>query len=227
MERFLPSLFEHAITLSSVSREIIILKEPYCHTYSVVLREMKSINRTFRLDEDLLRTVHEVARQKNVSLNEFVADALREAAADALMEGIEMEQVPSTFMLKLMELVPTERMAELAKWSTFNFSRRFVWQIFKELSSDTLIKGYEVLAKKYKNFFSFEHYMDGSDHVLRILHSRGQKWSVYYAESMRSAFKDLLGVEIEVKWGANEVVGRFAEHNTATAKGRQVPQIAE
>jgi hypothetical protein len=188
---------------------------------------MKSINRTFRLDEDLLKTVHELAHRKNVSLNEFVADALREAAADALMEGIEMEEMPSTFMQKIMEFVPTEKVAELGKWSAVNFSGKFVWQIFKELSPDTLIKGYEVLAKKYKHFFSFEHHTEGSDHILRILHSRGQKWSIYYGESMRSAFKDLLGVEIEVEWGPNEVTGRFTEPTTTASKGRRIPQIAE
>jgi len=188
---------------------------------------VKSINRTFRLDEDLLKTVHDLAHQKNVSLNEFVADALREAAADALMEGIEMEEVPSTFMVKLMEFVPTEKVAELGRWSAINFSRKFVWQIFKEISPDTLIKGYEVLARKYKHFFSFEHHADGSDHILKILHSRGQKWSIYYGESMRSAFKDLVGVEIEVEWGPNEVVGRFAEHTATASKGQRITQIAE
>lgn len=188
---------------------------------------MKSINRTFRLDEDLLKTVHELAHQKNVSLNEFVADALREAAADALMEGIEMEEVPSTFMQKLMEFVPTEKVAELGRWSAINFSRKFVWQIFKELSPDTLIKSYEVLAEKYKHYFSFEHHKEGSDHILKIHHSRGQKWSIYYGESMRSAFTDLLGIEIEVEWGPNEVIGRFAEPTATAAKGWRIPQIAE
>ena len=187
---------------------------------------MKSINRTFRLDEDLLKTAHEIALQKNVSLNEFVADALREAAAHALMEGIEMEEVPSTFMLKLMEFVPMEKVPELGRWSTFNFSRKFVWQIFKELSPNTIIKAYEVLGKKYKNYFSFEHHREGLEHVLKIRHSRGQKWSIYYGESMRSAFKDLLGIEIEVDWGPNEVTGRYTERNTAVFKGKQIQQVA-
>jgi predicted HicB family RNase H-like nuclease len=42
---------------------------------------MKSVNRTFRLDEDLLKTIHELAHHKNVSMNEFVADAIRAAVA--------------------------------------------------------------------------------------------------------------------------------------------------
>jgi hypothetical protein len=188
---------------------------------------MKSINRTFRLDEDLLKTAHDLAHHKNVSLNEFVADALREAAAHALMEGIDMEEVPSAFMAKIMEYVPIEKVAELGRWSAGNFSRKFVWQIFKELSPNPIIKAYEVLGKKYNHFFAFEHHKEGSVHNLKILHSRGQKWSIYYAESMRSAFKDLVGVEIEVEWGPNEVRGRFTELNTYIVKGRQIPQITE
>jgi hypothetical protein len=187
---------------------------------------MKSVNRTFRLDEDLLRTVHELAQKKNISVNEFVVGALREAEARALMEGIEMEEVPSAFMLKIMEYVPIEKVAELGRWSTVNFSRKFVWQIFKELSSDTLIKAYEILGEKYKHYFSFEHHFEGSDHILKIHHSRGQKWSIYYGESLRSAFKDLLGMEIEVDWGPNEVRGRFTEANAHPVKVRQIPQVA-
>jgi hypothetical protein len=187
---------------------------------------MKSINRTFRLDVDLLKTAHEIAHRKNVSLNEFVADALREAAARALMEGIEMEEVPSAFMAKIMEYVPLEKVAELGKWATITFLPQLVWQTFKELSPDTIIKAYELLGKKYKQIITVEHHKEGNEHTLKILHSRGgQKWSVYHAESMRSAFKNLVGVEIEVEWGPNEVRGKFTEPNASMVKGRQIPQI--
>jgi hypothetical protein len=188
---------------------------------------MKSVNRTFRLDEDLLKTIRELAHHKNVSMNEFVADALREAAADAIVEGLEMEEVPSTWLQKLMEYVPTEKVAELGRWSAINFSRKFVWEIFKEISSDTLIKAYEILGKKYKSFLSFEHRQEGSKHILKILHSRGQKWSVYYGELIRSAFKDLLGIELEVELGPNEVRGTFTEPNSYIVKPREIPQIAK
>jgi hypothetical protein len=186
---------------------------------------MKSVNRTFRLDEDLLKTVHELAHQKNVSMNEFVANAIRDAAAKALMEGIEMEEVPSSVMLKFMEYISPEKAAELGRWSAIHFSRKFVWQIFKELKSDTVIKAYEALAEKYKHFFSFEHHREGSDHILKIHHSRGQKWSIYYGESMRTIFKELLGMEIEVEWGPNEVIGKFIESSAHSAKVRNIPQI--
>jgi len=179
------------------------------------------------LDEDLLKTVHELAHRKNVSMNEFVADALREAAADALMEGLEMEEVPSAWLLKLMEYIPTEMVAELGRWATATFSRKFVWEIFKEISSDTLIRAYEMLGKKYERFLSFEHQKQGSEHILKIRHSRGQKWSVFYAESIRSAFKDLVGIELEVEWGSNEVRGKFIEPNAYAVKGRQIPQISQ
>lgn len=136
---------------------------------------MKSVNRTFRLDEDLLKTVHELARHKNVSMNEFVADALREAAADALMEGLEMEEVPGAWLQKLVDYVPAEKVAELGRWAAANFSRKFVWDTFKEVSPDALIRAYEILGKKYKSFLSFEHWKEGSEHILKISHSRGEK----------------------------------------------------
>jgi hypothetical protein len=188
---------------------------------------MKSVNRTFRLDEDLLKTVHELAHQKKISMNEFVADSLRDAVADALMEGLDMEEVPGAFIAKIMEYVPAEKVAELGRWSAINFSRKFVWQTFKELSLNTIIKSYEVIAKKYQRHFAFEHYQEGSVHALKIRHSRGQKWSIYYAENMRSIFNDLLGVKIEVEWGTNEVRGRFIEPIRYVALSPQIPQINE
>ncbi|HEV2118985.1 MAG TPA: hypothetical protein VGS11_02590 [Candidatus Bathyarchaeia archaeon] len=188
---------------------------------------MKSVNRTFRLDEDLLKTVHELAHHKNVSMNEFVVDALRQAAADALVEGLEMEEVPSAFLIKIMEHVPTERVAELGRWTAANFSRKFVWDIFKEINSDTVINAYEMFAKKYKSFLSFEHQKRGSEHTIKILHNRGQKWSVFYAEVIRSAFKDLLGVELEVEYGPNEIKERFTEPNSDAVRRQQIPQIIE
>lgn len=186
---------------------------------------MKSTNRTFRIDEDLLNTVRELAHSKNVSMNEFVVDTLKEAVADAVMEGLETEEVPSAWVIKLMDFVPTERVAELGRWSAATFSRKFVWDIFKEISYDTLIRMYELVGKKYKNWLSVEHLKEGSEHTLKILHSRGQKWSVYTAETIRSTFKDLLGIELEIELGPNEVRGKFIEPSSSVVKGRQISQI--
>jgi hypothetical protein len=161
-------------------------------------------------------------------MNEFVVDAIRKAAGDALMEGIEMDEVPSSVMLKFMEYISPEQAPELGRWSAIHFSRKFVWQIFKELNSDTVIKTYEAMAEKYGHYFSFEHYKENSDHILKIHHSRGQKWSIYYGESMKTTFKDLLGIQIVVEWGPNEVIGRFTEPTTRLLlRGRQVPQIIQ
>jgi hypothetical protein len=172
---------------------------------------LKSVNRTFRLDEDLLSSVRQLAHQRNASLNQVVVDALRKTAADALVDGLEMEHVPSAFILKMMAYLPDEKLAELGRWSVSHFSRDFVWEVFKEISLDTLIKSYEVLSTKYDRLFTFEHLKVGQEHSLKILHSRGPKWSIFCAESLRFAFKDLVGIEIEVEWGPNEVRGRFIE----------------
>jgi hypothetical protein len=160
-------------------------------------------------------------------MNEFVVDALREAAADALVEGLEMEEVPTAFLTKIMESVPTEGAAELGRWTTANFSRKFVWDMFKEISPDTVIRAYEMFAKKYKGILSFEHRKQGSENTIKVLHSRGQKWSVFYAEVIRSAFKELLGIGLEIEWGPNEVRGKFTDPTTYVIKTPQIPQIIE
>jgi hypothetical protein len=175
---------------------------------------LKTVNRTFRLDEELLSSARQLAHHRNASLNQVVAESLRKAAADSLMERLEMEQVPRAFMLKILEYLPDEKVAELGRWSV-SLSRDFVWEIFREISLDTLIRSYEVLSAKYDRLFTFQHQKIGLEHTLKLLHSRGRKWSIYYAETLRSAFKDLAGVELKVEWGPNEVRGRFSEAPTA------------
>jgi hypothetical protein len=176
---------------------------------------LKSVNRTFRLDENLLSSTRQLARQRNTSLNQVVVDALSKTAADALMDGLEMEHVPRAFMLKIMDYLPDEKVVELGRWAALSLSRDFVWEVFKEISLDTLIKSYEVLSTKYDRLFTFEHQKVGQEHTLKLLHSRGRKWSIFYAESLRSAFKELVGIEIEVEWGPHEVKGRFIEAHAA------------
>jgi hypothetical protein len=80
-------------------------------------------------------------------------------------------------MLKIVGYLPNEKLAELGRWSVSNFSRDFVWEVFKEISLDTLIKSYEVLSTEYDKLFTFEHQKVGQEHTLKILHSRGPKWS--------------------------------------------------
>jgi hypothetical protein len=138
------------------------------------------------------------------------------------MERLEMEHVPRAYTLKMMEYLPDEKVAELARWSVSTFSRDFLWDVFKEISVDTLVKSYEVLSTKYDKLFTFEHQKVGTEHTLKILHSRGRKWSIYCAESLRSAFKDLVGIEIEVKWSPNEVKGRFIEPHPTYDQMRKV-----
>jgi hypothetical protein len=132
------------------------------------------------------------------------------------MEHLEMEDVPRAFILKMMEYLPDEKLAELGRWSVSHFSRDWVWEVFKEISLDTLIKSYEILSTKYD--FTFEHQKVGSEHTLKMLHSRGRKWSVFAAESLRFAFESLVGIEIEVRWGPNEVRARLMEADTAHSK---------
>jgi hypothetical protein len=175
------------------------------------LSKSRSVNRTFRLDEELIGILQNIAKRRDTSLNTVVRDVIRKAASDELMADIDMDYFPNTLLTKIMNFLPPDKVTELAKWSAKNYARQFVWGLSKEVSPEALIRSYETMATRYTKLFSFEHETHGTIHTMRVRHSRGPNWSKFYAETIREAWLELVQIQLDMQVTENEVIATFKE----------------
>lgn len=105
-----------------------------------------------------------------------------------------------------------EEAAELGRWTAKNVVREFVNFWFKEFSVRTLLRGIALLSSKYANHYDYEYVYDEEkhEHTLILTHGTGRKWTLYFEQLAKAAFK-MLGIEIETDAMENQLVLRIPD----------------
>ncbi len=172
-------------------------------------KRQRTITHTIRVDENLDRLLRKVSDNDHITMNSIVARALRRFAEwDVYAERFDFVTVPSALLTRMMSLVPDEEVPELGRWAGGNLTRDLVVFWFKHVSLDTVLEAMKLVGSKYGRAFEFEHSSDGNEHVIVVKHNRGAKWSIFYDQSFKTVFKELLSMELKSDFTENQVVFR-------------------
>ena len=171
----------------------------------------QSITRTIRIDEEVDDFLRTFADRDGVSVNFLVNKALRKLVEwDIYAEKFGIVAIPSSLVRRMMDYLTEEQARELGAWVGTNLIREFVTFWFKEVSFQTIVKGYPKLAAHYGRSFEYEEHTEGGRWVIVLKHGMGMKWSAYYEELVKSLFRELLHKEASVDTTEDQVVARFS-----------------
>jgi hypothetical protein len=171
----------------------------------------QSITRTIRIDEDVDDFLRRFSDKDGVSVNFLVNKALRKLVEwDIYAEKFGIVAVPSSLVRRMMDYLSDDQARELGSWVGKNLIREFVTFWFKEVSFQTIVKGYPKLAAQYGHSFEYEEHVEGGRWVIVIKHGMGHRWSLYYEELVKSLFRELLHKEAAVDKTEDQVVARFS-----------------
>jgi hypothetical protein len=184
--------------------------------------DTRSITRTVRIDEDVQDGLEELAEKGSLSINALVNIALRKYVFwDALLKKFESVDTPLQLLVKIMGYLSDENAKDLAASTGKTIAREFIQFKFSELTLDSLLKYFELQAM-HSVSLHFEHRNEGGAQTAIIRHTMGAKWSIYYAELLRSLF-DAVGAGIEVERLENQVTGRFKTGRLAQGVPQMIP----
>jgi hypothetical protein len=169
----------------------------------------KSVVRSFRLDEDVDKSLHKYALQEGISVNSLVNRALRRYVLwDINASRFGGVTLAGASLTRIMNYLSDDEVREYAQWVADNSVRDFVTFFFGEVTLHTLLKGLKLLAD-YGGHFEYEESTSGDVKTVVLKHGRGIKWSIHYGEWVRLAVEKLLGLKVETERTENQVIFRF------------------
>src|SRR5207245_9886033 len=80
---------------------------------------------------------------------------------------------------------------------------------FQHETPETLLEGCPNLLTQYVLTFTYEKLEEGDLRIIILKHRSGAKWSTFYEEAIRTAFRDHLKREVKVEKSENQVVVRL------------------
>ncbi len=152
-------------------------------------KETESI--TFRLDSSVLNRLRNEARQRDVTVNTFVSQTLKqhlEWHLNAARAGF--LYVRKGLVVKLLEKYTDEEIKMLASDMAASSNKRFLLMLRNEYSIESALEFIEMWVKiagyPYRHEISPH---NDSRHSFVIQHEMGAKWSLYLSELYRNLFE--------------------------------------
>jgi predicted DNA-binding ribbon-helix-helix protein len=149
---------------------------------------------TFRLEADILDTLRQEAKRKDVSVNTLVSQIAKQHTnwhSNAVQAGFISVRRP--LVIKLLESQNDEQIISLAKHVALSSNKDFVLMLRRKYniySALDMIEGW-VRASGY----SYSHNLEDLDysnrlHSFIIQHNMGMKWSLYLSELYKTLFEE-------------------------------------
>ena len=180
-----------------------------------------SVTRTIRIERDVDEFLRKFGDREGVSVNLLVNKAIRRLVEwDIYAEKFGLVALPTSLVERMMNVLTDEEAADLGRWVGENLLSEFITFWFKEVSLQAMVIGFPRLESRYGRAFEYQEHVGDGRWTIILKHGSGPKWSVYYAELLRSAFKHLLKTDIDVEKTDDQVVARFGLQGVGTSSER-------
>jgi len=167
--------------------------------------------RTVRIPEALDKGIRKIAEQRNESVNALVEACLtRFIEFDQYAEELDYGMVRKLFLVKGLDYLTEDQVRELARWAAMELGAETLrfYDAFPKV--DAVLHIYEHVLSKYGRLYTFHHEAEGKNHTILLSHKMGRKWSIFFAENLKTIF-GRLGIDLEAETSASLVRGHFVE----------------
>jgi hypothetical protein len=150
---------------------------------------------TFRLDNDTLEKIRNVAKSENTSLNALVNRILESYIEWALM--------PKLFLIELIKEVDKDKISKIMSKLSKTMSKEMDLYMKGKHNLDTWLS--MIRGRCERSGFNLKEFRQDDKIELVMQHDMGEKWSVYFKAFYENAFYDL-GVKTSFEYTENTLV---------------------
>lgn len=169
----------------------------------------KSVSKTFRIPEHLIKILEKDAEAQRISLNAFTSSILaRYAEWERFVNKIGFVSFSRDSFRWILNEMDDEKIVKFAQERAARFPREFSLFLFKRSTVETYLESIKLLSK-YSGLADFEIETEGRDHIVRARHQLGRKWSLWLESFIREGMKQNFGVNPQVEVGEGSLVLRF------------------
>ena len=173
-------------------------------------KKPQSVIRSFRIPKALDKQLREIAEERGKSVNALSEAALQKFVDfDSHSEELGYGVVKKGFMVEIFEHLTDQQIRDLGDWAGRGLGSETLKFYRPDGGLDSVLSTYQDVWSKYSGFYSFKHEVRGDQHVLRLNHNMGIKWSLFYEAQMKALFDKNLGIKLETELSPNFVTARF------------------
>jgi len=173
-------------------------------------RKKQSVIRSFRIPKALDSRLREIAGERRTSVNALAEAALQKFADfDTHTEEFGYGVVKKGFLIKVLDDLTDQQVRDLGDWAGRGLGSETVRFYHPEVDLEAILSTFEDIWSKYSGMYSFRHEVRDNQHILRLNHNMGTKWSLFYEAQMKALFDKNLGIKLETELSPNFVTARF------------------
>ncbi|MBX8632735.1 MAG: hypothetical protein J9259_09530 [Thermoplasmata archaeon YP2-bin.285] len=164
------------------------------------------ITRSVRLESEVDAGIQEAAAKNGLSVNQLASRALKRYVEwDFLADRFGFVEVPPELLQKMVEYLADESIREVGKWFGGTVLKEYVLFWFKEINFKNVIKAFPEMIAKYGRMFEYEQIENDDGGMIIIKHQWGEKWSIFYDQTVKTAFGSLLSCKVKTETSPNQI----------------------
>jgi hypothetical protein len=143
----------------------------------------KQVQRSFRVDMDLYHLLEAESREKNISMNIVLNQAIKEYAFKKSFDRINSILTPRDILRNAFDIADCKLLIDRARKIGSNNAVEYVGLLYNEVNEDHVM---QFLNIWFSRFQGYNHGISGRTHIFTIPHYINEKYSIFTKEFVTS-----------------------------------------
>jgi len=170
----------------------------------------KTATMTFRLDEEIIEKLRVESKNRAISTNTLVNQALKRFLEwDMYQTKIGLVSINKPVFVKVFEKFKQNEIIEIASNVGKNEVRDIALFMKGKIDLDSFISWFEM--RMMNSSVQVSHSIEKGTHNYIMKHDLGKNWSIYHKTILELIFEEFLKKKIDVKYNKNMISFQFSE----------------
>jgi hypothetical protein len=175
-----------------------------------ITNSKKTSTITFRFDEELIDRLQKEAKNRQVSTNTLVAQALKRFLEwDIYQPKVGLVSLNKPVFIKIFGSLKEKEVIEIASTIGKDEVRDVALFMKGEIDPNSFMSWFEI--QMVNSSVQVSHMIEKGVHAFVMKHDLGKNWSLYHKTILELIFEEQFHKKIEVKYDKNMFVLRFPE----------------
>lgn len=164
---------------------------------------------TFRLDEDLIERLRAESKNREISTNTLVNQALKRFLEwDMYQTKIGLVSINKPVFVEIFEKFTQKEIIKIASHVGKNEVRDIALFMKGKIDLDSFISWFEM--RMMNSSVQVSHSIEKDIHTYVMKHDLGKNWSIYHKTILELIFEEFLNKKIDVKYNKNMISFQFS-----------------
>ncbi len=170
----------------------------------------KTATITFRLDEDIIERLRTESKNREISTNTLVNQALKRFLEwDMYQTKIGLVSVNKPVFVEVFGKFTQKEIIEIASKVGKNEVRDIALFMKGKIDLDSFMSWFEM--RMINSSVQVSHSIEKDNHTYVMKHDLGKNWSIYHKTILELIFEEILKKKIDVKYNKNMISFQFSK----------------